>query len=63
MLQRVHWDIYKKNELKHNEKRYKHAPEGAGENEEIKVLWDTNIQCVNLIQVKRPDLIVIDKKV
>ena len=63
MLQRVHWDIYKKNELKHNEKRYKHTPEGAGENEEIKVLWDTNIQCVNLIQAKRPDLIVTDKKV
>ena len=39
-----------------------HAPEGAVENEEIKVLWNINIQCDNLIEARRPDLIVIDKK-
>ena len=39
-----------------------HAPEGAVENEEIKVLWDINIQCDNLIEARRPDLIIIDKK-
>ena len=33
-----HWDICKKNKLEHSEKWYKHAPEGAVENEEIKVL-------------------------
>ena len=31
-------------------------------NEKIKVLWDINIQCDNLIEARRPDLIVIDKK-
>ena len=59
---KVHWDICKKNELEHTEKSYEHAPEGAVENEEIKVLWDINIQCDNLIEARPPDLIVTDKK-
>ena len=59
---KVHWDICKKNELEHTEKSYEHAPEGAVENEEIKVLWDINIRCDNLIEARRPDLIVTDKK-
>ena len=36
--------------------------EGAVENEEINVLWNINIQCDNLIEARRPDFIVIDKK-
>ena len=62
VAKKVHWDICKKNGLEHSEKWYEHAPEGAVENEEIKVLWDINIQCDNLIEARRPDLIVIDKK-
>ena len=59
---KVHWDICKTNRLEHSEKWYEHVPEGAVENEKIKVLWDINIQCDNLIEARRPDLIVIDKK-
>ena len=59
---KVHWDICKNNGLEHNEKWYEYAPEGSVENEEIKVLWDINIQCENLIEARRPDLIVIEKK-
>ena len=62
IAKKVHWDICKKSGLEHNEKWYEHAPEGAEENEEIKILWDINIQCDNLIEARRPDLIVIDKK-
>ena len=62
VAKKVHWDICKKNDLEHSEKWYEHAPEGAVENEVIKVLWDINIQCDNLIEARRPDLIVIDKK-
>ena len=62
VAKQVHWDICEKNGLEHSEKWYEHAPEGAVENEEIKVLWDINIQCGNLIEARRPDLIVIDKK-
>ena len=32
------------------------------ENEEVKVLWDTNVQCDNMIEARRPDIIVIDKE-
>ena len=31
------------------------------ENEEVKVLWDINVQCDNVIEAKRPDIILIDK--
>ena len=62
VVKKVHWDICKKNRLEHSEKWYEHVPEGAVENEENKVLWDINIQCDNLIEARRPDLIVIDKK-
>ena len=62
VAKKVHWDICKKNGLEHSEKWYEHAPEGAVENEEIKVLWDINIQCEYLIDARRLDVIVIDKK-
>ena len=62
VAKKVHWDICKKNELEHSEKWYEHAPEGAVENEEIKVPRDINIQCDNPIEARRPDLIVTDKK-
>ena len=63
MLQRKVIGIFvKKNRLAHSEKWYEYAPEGTVENEENKVLWDINIQCDNLIEARRPDLIVIDKK-
>ena len=62
VAKKVHWDIYKKSGLEHSEKWYEDATEVAVENEEIKVLWNLNIQCENLIEARRPDLIVIDKK-
>ena len=52
----------KKNGLEHTEKWYEHVPEGVVENEEVKVLWDINVQCDNVIEASRPDIIVIDKK-
>ena len=54
--------ICKKYGLQHSKKWNEHAPEGAVENKEIEVRWDINIQCDNLIEARRPDLIVIDKK-
>ena len=63
MLQTKFIGIFvKKNGLGHSEKWYEHAPERAVVNEEIKVLWDINIQCDNVIETRRPDQIVIDKK-
>ena len=62
VVKKVHWDICKKNRLGHSEKWYEHVPEAVVENEEIKVLWNINIQCNNLIETRRPDLTVTDKK-
>ena len=59
---KVHWDICKKNGLEHSEKWYEHATEGAVENEETKVPWNINVQCDNLIEARRTDLIVLNKK-
>ena len=61
VAKKVYWDICKKNGLEHSEKWYEHAPEGAVEKGKIKVLWDINTQCDNLI-ARRPDLVFIDKK-
>ena len=59
---KVHWDLCKKAGLEHTEKWYGHIPEGAVENEEVKVLWHINVQCGNVIEARRPDIILIAKK-
>ena len=28
----------------------------------VKLIWDINIQCNNIIEARRPDLILVDKK-
>ena len=62
VAKKVHWDLCKKNGLEHTEKWYGHVPEGVVENEEVKVLWDINVQFDNVIEARRPDIILIDKK-
>ena len=32
------------------------------EDDNVKLIWDINIQCDNAIEVRRPDLILVDKK-
>ena len=32
------------------------------ENDDVKLLWDVNIQCDNVIKAREPDLILVDKK-
>ena len=62
VARKVHWDFCKKNGSEHTEKWYEHIPEGVVENEEVKVWWDINVQCDNVIEARRPDIIVINKK-
>ena len=54
VAKKIHWDFCKKNGLEHAEKWYEHVPEGAIENEEVKVLWDINVQCDYVIEARRP---------
>ena len=37
-------------------------PEGAVENEEVKLLWDITIRCDNVLEARKPDIVVVDKK-
>ena len=62
VAKKVQRGFCKKNGLEHTEKWYEHTPEGVIENEEVKVLWDINVQCDNVIEARRPNIIVIDKK-
>ena len=56
VARKVHWNLCKKNVLEHTKKLYEHIPEEVVENEEVKVLWDINIQCDNVIETRRPDM-------
>ena len=62
VAKKLHSDICKKNRLERIEDWCGYVPKGSVEKEEIKVSWDINIQCDNLTEARRPDLIVIDKK-
>ena len=44
------------------DKWYQHEPERVLENEDYKILWDFSIQTDHVIESRRPDLIVVDKK-
>ena len=41
---------------------YEHQPESVLENEDYKILWDFSIQTDHVIEARRPDLVVVDKK-
>ena len=62
LAQKVHWHLCKKNGLEHSEKWYEHTPDGVVESDHVKILWDINVQCDNVIPARRPDIIMIDKE-
>ena len=51
-----------KYDMSRGEKWYEHQPEEVMENEKCKILWDMNIQCDHVIEVRRPDIVVVEKK-
>ena len=58
----VHWELCEKYNLERKEKWYEHCPEGVVE-DDVKLISDINIQCDNVMEVRRPGLILVDKKV
>ena len=62
VAKRIHWDLCKMNGLEQQEKWYEHSLEGSCENGDVKILWDINIQCDNVIEARRPDIVLINKK-
>ena len=62
MAKKVHRDLCRKHGIEHSDEWYEHTPEGVVENEAVKILWDINVQCDNVIQARRLDVIVIHKE-
>ena len=60
----VHWSLCKKYGLQCAEKWYEHQGKKMPvlENEEVKILWDINIQTDHVIEHRRPDIVVLEKK-
>ena len=58
----LHWDMCKKKGFACADKWYEHVPEGVLENNDFKILWDFTIQTDHVIQARRPDIVVLDKK-
>jgi len=58
----AHWTLCEKHNLERTERWYEHCSKGVVENDDVKLIWDINIQCDNIIEARRPDLILVDKK-
>ena len=62
VAKRLHWELCKKHALECKERWYDHNPDGTVENNDVKLLWDINIQCDHVIEARRPDIVIIDKR-
>ena len=59
---KIHWEVCRKYGLETKEKWYEHEPQAVCENNEYKILWDFSIQTDHVIEARRPDMIIVDKK-
>ena len=51
----VHWKLCGNYHLEKKDNWNKHGPDSVSENDEVKLLWDVNIQCDHVIEARRPD--------
>ena len=58
----VNWKPVRKCNIEAGDKWYEHEPESVLENEDYKILWDFSIQTDHVIEARRPDLVVVEKK-
>ena len=58
----VYWKLTSKCNFEAGDKWYEHKSESVLENEDYKVLWDFSIQTDQVIEARRPDLVVVDQK-
>ena len=58
---KMHWSVCRKIGFDVNENWYKHEPEEVVENDSWKILWDVTIQTDQVIEARRPDLVIINK--
>ena len=58
----VHWQLCKEGGFERADKWYEQKPEAVIENENFKLLWDFTIQCDRVIEARRPDIVLVDKR-
>ena len=58
----VHWKLAKKCGFEVSDKWFEHEAESVLENEDYKILWDFSIQTDHVIEARRPDVVLVDKK-
>ena len=59
---KIHWEVCRKYGLDTKDRWYEHEPQSVCENEEYKILWDFLIQTDHVIEARRPDMIIVEKK-
>ena len=57
----VHWQFCEKPGFNTARLLYEHQPESVVENANLKILWDFIIQCDQMIEARRPSIVVVDK--
>ena len=58
----VHWKHVSKCNFEAGDKWYEHEPESALEIQGYKILWDFSIQTGHVIETRRLDFVVVDKR-
>ena len=58
----VHWKLARKCNFEAGDNWFEHERESVLESEDYKILWDFSIQTDHVIEARRPDLVVVDKK-
>ena len=58
----VHWLLCREGGFDRADKWYDQKPEAVIENENFKLLWDFTIQCDRVIEARRPDIVLVDKR-
>ena len=58
----AHWKVARKCNFEAGDKWHEQEPESVLENEDYKILRDFSIQTDHVIEVQRPNLVVVDKK-
>ena len=58
----IHWNICGKYKLMRAEKWYEHQLQGVIKFQAVKLSWDFNLQCVKVIEGRRPDTVMVEKR-
>ena len=57
----IHYSTCGKYKLMRAENWFEHQPQGVIEFEEVKLLWNFNIQCEKVKERRSPDIVIVEK--